>query len=57
MLVGASAHTGMGVSAPRNVSRTMTRGALIRAEVVMVDEKHFIIIPSLEPGAASSCET
>ncbi len=57
MLVGSSAHTGIGVSAPRSVSSAMTRGAMIRAEVVMLGERHFIIILSLEPEAAFSCET
>ena len=57
MLVGSSAHTGIGVSAPRDVSRTTTRGAMIRAEVVMLGERHFITILSLKPGSASSCET
>ena len=56
MLVGSSAHTGIGLSAPRSVSSAMTRGAMIRAEVVMLGERHFIIILSLEPGAAFSCE-
>jgi hypothetical protein len=35
----------------------MTRGAMIRAEVVMLGERYFIIILSLEPGAAFSCAT
>jgi hypothetical protein len=35
----------------------MTRGAMIRAEVVMLGERHFIIILSLEHEAAFSCET
>jgi len=56
MLVGSSAHTGIGLVAPRSVSRTTTKGATIRVEVVMADERHLIIILCLEPGAAFSCE-
>lgn len=57
MLVGSSAHVGIGVTAPISASRMTTKGVMIRAEVVMVDEGHFIIIPSMDPGAAFSCKT
>ena len=57
MLVGSSAHTGIGLSTPRSVNSAVTRGAMIRVEVVMLGERHFIIILSLESGAAFSCET
>lgn len=57
MLVDSSARTGIGVFAPISVSRTITRGMTIRAEVLMVDERHLIIILSMELGAALSCKT